>query len=176
MKHFFATRTSLSKNFCVLKSLASEYIYLIRHLSVKYDCILLRVLQYFGKPAVQFRIQRTSKNMQQYYMIKCLISYLLSYCFYSEFCKHISEQKKAQETCSMTHGCVTSEVEYFDSLKKTTCQSGSFNWMNNNLFKSYDVVQLPVSPNLLKNGFVLYNISVYLYSLFGCCYALFGRY
>ena len=38
------------------------------------------------------------------------------------------------------------------SLKKKTCQSGSFNWINNNLFKSCHVVQLPCR-NLLKLWF-----------------------
>ena len=66
------------------------------------------------------QIQRTSKNIQQYYMytLKCLISYLLSNCFNSEFCKHISEQKGSSWDAWCGTCCMTSEVEYFDWLKK----------------------------------------------------------
>ena len=52
------------------------------------SCMFLRVVQYFGEPAGQAKIQRTSKNIQQYYTLKCLVRYLLSNCFDSEFCKH----------------------------------------------------------------------------------------
>ena len=50
----------------------------IRHLSVQYGCIFLRVLQ-----------SPQGKNTQQYYTLKCLISYLLSNCFDSEFCNSL---------------------------------------------------------------------------------------
>ena len=67
--------------------------------------------------------------------------------------------------------CVMSEVEYFDWLKKTTCQSGFFNWI------IYSKVLMSCGcHSFSKTGFVLtYNIAVYLYLLFGHCYALFGR-
>ena len=96
-------------------------------------------------------IQRTSENIQQYYTLRCLISYLLSNCFNSEFCKQIWTKRKLASRHDTW--CVTSEVEYFCLVEKTTCQSGSFNWMNNNLCKSCHVVRLPVSPNLLKIHF-----------------------
>ena len=44
------------------------YIYLIRHFSVQYCCIFLRVMQYFGKP----KYKMMSKNLQRYYTLKCL--------------------------------------------------------------------------------------------------------
>ena len=60
---------------------------------------ILRVLQYSGEPTGQSKIQRMSKN-KQYYMLKCLVSYLLSNCFNSEFGKHI-KKKKAQKMCGI---------------------------------------------------------------------------
>ena len=51
--------------------------------------MFLQVVQYFGEPAGQAKIQRPSKNIQQYYMLKYQITYLLSNCFHCEFCKHI---------------------------------------------------------------------------------------
>ena len=48
-------------------------------------------------------------------------------------------------------------------VEKTTRQSGSFNWMNNNLYKRCQVVWLPVSQKLLKKpGLSLYICTCYL--------------
>ena len=60
-------------------------------------------LQYFGEPAGQAKIQVKSKNMQPYYTLKCLISYLLSNCFDSEFCKLLN-QMKADKMRAVTRG------------------------------------------------------------------------
>ena len=46
-------------------------------------------MQYFGEPTGQAKIQRTSKNIQPYYTLKCLISYLLSNYFISQFHDHV---------------------------------------------------------------------------------------
>ena len=65
-------------------------------------------MQYFGEPTEQAKIQTTSKNIQPYYTLKCLICYLLTNCF---SCKHtftVSEEN------DVTHVV----VEYFDWLKK----------------------------------------------------------
>jgi len=52
-----------------------EYIYLIRHFSVQYRYIFLRVMQYFGEPEGWVKIQMMSKNVQRYYtLIRDLLS------------------------------------------------------------------------------------------------------
>ena len=71
-----------------------------------------------------FKIQRTSKNIQPYCTLKCLISYLLSNCFDSKFCKHMWTERKLAKRAACDTWCVKSVVEYW--LIKTTCQSGSF--------------------------------------------------
>ena len=43
--------------------------------------MFLGVTQYFGKPEGRVKIQITSKNIQRYYTLKCLIRDLLSNCF-----------------------------------------------------------------------------------------------
>ena len=100
------------------------------------------------EPAVQAKIQWMSTNIQQYYALKCLISYLLSNCFDSEFCKHIWTKRKLARR--VVWHVVCDEWEGVFWLVEKTCQSGSFNWMNYYLFKSCHFVHLPVSPNLLK--------------------------
>ena len=71
--------------------------------------------------------------------------------------------------------CVTSEVEYFGGLKKQP--------VNQVLSTERTIIYSKVVMSCGCHSFpkpvkkpVLYNITVYLYSLFGCRYALFARY
>ena len=57
---------------------------LVSHFGVKYCCTLLQVIQYFGEPEGRVKIQMTSKSVQQYYTLKCLIRDLLSNAFFSQ--------------------------------------------------------------------------------------------
>ena len=75
------------------------------------------VVQYFGEPTGQAKIQRTSTNIQQYYTPKCLMSYLLSICFDSEFCKHIWTKRRLARHAAW-HVVRDEWREYFGWLKK----------------------------------------------------------
>ena len=76
-------------------------------------------MQYFGQPTGQAKMQRTSKNIQQYYTLKCLISYLLSNCLDTDTdFVNTSEQKENWLDVRRDTWCVMSVVEYFDWLKK----------------------------------------------------------
>ena len=106
----------------------------------------------------------------------CLISYLLSNCFDSEFCKHIWTKRKLTRSVVWYTCCVTSVVEYFDWLKnKPNYQVPSTECT---MIHSKAVVSFGCHsfPNLLKSKFVLYNITIYLYCFFGHCYVLFWCY
>ena len=83
-------------------------------------------------------------------MLKCLISYLWYNCF--EFCKHIWPKRKLARCVAWYGVCDECGGGVFRLVEKTTCQSGSFNWTNNNFFKSC-VGRLLVSPNLLRIWF-----------------------
>ena len=135
--------------------------------------VLCYVLYYYLVYSVY--VFHTFIKSTDYYICSLQYLQLLSNCFDSEFCKHIWTKRKLARRAAW-HVVRDEWGGVFWLVEKTTCQSGSFNWMNNNLFKRCHVVRLPVSPNVLKTCFVLYNIAVNLYLLFGRCYALFGRY
>ena len=107
-------------------------------------------------------------------MLKYLISYILSKCFASEFCKYLWAKRKLTRRAAW-HMVRDEWGDVFWLVEKTTCQSGSFKWTNNNLCERCGC------PNFSKpvKGPVLYCtisvIAVYLYSLFGCWYALLLR-
>ena len=64
----------------------TEYVYLIRHL----------IMQYFGEPTGQAKIQRTSKNIQLYLLSNCSIVNFVN----------ISEQTKAAVTLELELACL----------------------------------------------------------------------
>ena len=90
--------------------------------------------------ALRARYKGRVKNIQQYCTLKCLISYLLSNCFDSEFCKHIwTKRKLARREAWYVERDWYRGV--FWLVEKITCQSGSLNWTKNH--SNVVVIRLP---------------------------------
>ena len=123
------------------------------------SCSILVSLQ--GKPRYKGRVKIYSNTT----LLKCLISYLLSNCFDSQFCKHIWTKRKLTRRAAEYMFC-DEQGGVFWLVEKTTSQSGSFQLNKQFIQKLCSVVAI-VSPKPVKKP-VLYctiSVTVYLYSL-----------
>ena len=106
--------------------------------------------------SLQSKIQRTSKNIQQYYTLKCLIRYLLFNCHDSEFCKQLNKKNAGK-----ARG-VTSVMEYFDWLKKPVNQVPSLTELTIIYSKVVVTCGCHSFPKPVKNPVFHCTISLYI--------------